>query len=260
MLKLVSEFIPVASTFIAIAYISFVIVNRTDIERILLQNSLRKWHEKLEFIIFLGILNVLFFFPFFFPSDVPTILLSWAPTLLAILSVLSTIIIIFSFVLSIFFSTRKKDSVKSFMKWVVLIFWSSTSLLIWNVIVALKSEVFKSIKEENASDILYLFITSYILLYIIFKLSLFTLTFYNKRKKSFYKIELIESAKINDVLSSLRLDFALDNERLVMREIAPQGRLSEQEAYIFYSKEKLLYKYSKDKSSDISKPNKKANG
>ena len=240
-LEVLVQFVSILAIIIACVRFFIKIANRSIFEIILVSNNTRMWEDFVEILFAVLFLMLLQTIPVIFTDFRISNVVLGIITFIDLVTFSISFIVLFIYGIFRFFSNwikRFSRVVNIALSINMISVFASCSLITFSF----KSEILQKVEKNEFSDL----VLSYLLIYISYLLVLFlyrnVYLYFNGRKQVAYKVEISD---IN-ILDSLYFIFALDNDRHVLTNYPVNRKKLSLPAYLYYPREKILYKYTKE--------------
>lgn len=235
-LEVIIKILSILGIVVAFARLFIIITNRSIVEIILISNRTRMWEDFLEVIFVVLILIFSLTIPVIF-VDINNLLLGIVLLMDLVAFVVSAILLIMCCIVH-FFKPISKRNIKIIN---VAIFINMSAIFvscpIWTAVY--KSELLNKISGNHYIQLIYIYLSLFIIFLATFYFYRKMYVYFNGKKLTFYKVELVD---IN-ILNSLFYIFSLDNDRQIFTPRPADRKNLSLPIYVFYPKEKILYKY-----------------
>lgn len=240
-LEVLVKLLSLLAILISIIRLFISIHNRSVLEIILTSNSTRKWEEIVEILLAVFFLAISLNLPVIISDLVINENVLGYLVIIDLFVFVISLSIIMLYMVTYWITHRIKKFVKIvniaiFANMISVFFSSSLGTIL------LKSNIVQLIKNNNYLELILIFLTIYIFFVSIFYLSRNAYVTFNGIKQVAYKVKLIDT----NILNTLYFVFALDNDRHVFSNYPMNRTKISLPAYVYYPKEKVLYKYFKE--------------
>lgn len=240
-LEVLVKLLSILAVLIAVIRLFISILNRSVLEIILTSNSTRKWEEFVEILIAVFFLTI--------SLNLPAILVDFviSDKVLGYLVVIDLFVFVISLIIIVLYMVTYwiTHKIRKFVKVVNFAIFANMFSVFFSSSLGttlLKSDIVQIIKNNNYSELIAIFLMIYIFFVSIFYLSRNAYAYFNGINQVPYKVELIDA----NILNTLYFVFALDNDRHVFSNFPVSRTKMSLPAYVYYPKEKVLYKYFKE--------------
>ncbi len=246
LLEILVSFVSIVATVIAGVRLLILVSHRSMLEVILASNSTRAWEEFVEILLVIFFLMISLTFPIVWLDLVMSNIVLDILALVDFAAFFISLFVLAAYAIVHFFSHK----IRKFIKVVnVAIFVNMISLFVSVsfMTIAFKTEIMQKIKSHAFVELICICLSAFVCLVVLVYLYRNLFVYFNGRKQTAYKVEICDISVLND----LYFIFALDADRSVFANYPVNREKLSLPAYLYYPREKMLYKYFKDESRRV---------